>query len=73
MPSAALPPLFLNTENDHGARPVVMGYIGAGITILVTLIRLGLTFNRSHGLKIDDYAFVAAAVRSTDDSISTAS
>lgn len=63
MPSAALPPLFANTENDHGARPVVLGYIGAAITILVTLIRLGLTFNRSHGFKTDDYAFVAGAVR----------
>ena len=62
MPSAALPPLFANTENDHGARPVVMGYIGAGITILVTIIRLGLTVNRSHGFNADDISFVAAAV-----------
>ena len=52
MPSAALPPLFLNTENDHGARPVVLGYLGTGITILVTVIRLSLTVNRSHGLAV---------------------
>lgn len=62
MPSAALPPLFANTENDRGARPVVLGYIGAGITIAVTLIRLGLTINRSHGFSMDDVAFLSAAV-----------
>lgn len=56
MPSAALPPLFANTETDHGARPVVLGYIGAGITSLVTLIRLGLTVNRSHGFSVGAHA-----------------
>jgi len=62
MSSAALPPLFGNTATNHGARPVVLGYIGAGITIPVTIIRLGLTIARRHGFKADDYTFLLAAV-----------
>lgn len=63
MPSNALPPLFQNTARDHGAQPVVLGYIGASITILAAIIRLMLTIKKSHGFSIDDYFFLGAAVR----------
>jgi len=69
MPSAALDPFFANTPNDHGARPVVMGYIGAGITIAVTAIRLGLTVNRSHTFSPDDWCFATAALLSVAASV----
>ena len=63
MPSNALPPLFANTENDHGSRPVVLAYIGASITILASAIRLSLTIKKKHGFSSDDYLFLAGAVR----------
>jgi len=63
MPSNAYPPLFANTANDEGAPPVVLGYIGASITVLVSAIRLGLTLKKQHELHNDDYAFIVGAVR----------
>ncbi|KAK5173709.1 uncharacterized protein LTR77_002390 [Saxophila tyrrhenica] len=65
MPSNAYPPLFANTKNDQGAPPVVLGYIGASITVLVSLIRVGLTLKKQHDLRRDDYLFIAGAVWSS--------
>lgn len=63
MPSNALPPLFLNTANvDQGAPVVVLGYIGASITVLVSLIRLSLTLVKKQPIRSDDYCYYSAAV-----------
>ena len=66
MPSNAYDPLFANTTLDKGAQPVVLGYIGASITVLVTLIRLFLTLAKKHEFRSDDYFFLAAAVSEPD-------
>ncbi|RMY26093.1 hypothetical protein D0867_00278 [Hortaea werneckii] len=57
-----LPPLFSNTATDRGAPPVVIGYIGASITVLSALIRLFLTIKKKHGFSADDYCWYTAAV-----------
>ncbi|KAK5127956.1 hypothetical protein LTR85_005073 [Meristemomyces frigidus] len=62
MPSNALPPLFGNTADDHGAPPVVMGYIGASITVLLCAIRLFLTIRKKSGFSADDYTFYTGAL-----------
>jgi hypothetical protein len=66
MPSGAYPPLFSNTSRDQGASPVVLGYIGASITILVSAIRVGLTLKKQHELRGDDYSFLIGAVWKSD-------
>ena len=63
MPANALPPLFANTTTDQSAPPVVLGYIGASITILVAIIRVGLTIKKQHSFSADDFSFLAGAVR----------
>lgn len=65
MPSNAYPPFFANTNRDQGAPPVVLGYIGASITILVSAIRVGLTIKKQHELRGDDYSFLVGAVRAS--------
>ena len=69
MPSNALPPLFANTNNDHGAIPVVLGYIGASITVLVSAIRIGLTLKKQHELRGDDYCFLVGALLAVATSV----
>ncbi|KAK4553244.1 hypothetical protein LTR86_009774 [Recurvomyces mirabilis] len=69
MPSNAHDPLFANTALDRGALPVVLGYIGAAITVLVTLIRVFLTLAKKHELRSDDYFFLSAAVLALVSSI----
>ncbi|KAK3096359.1 hypothetical protein LTR53_019338, partial [Teratosphaeriaceae sp. CCFEE 6253] len=61
MPSNALPPLFQHTANDQSAPVVVLGYIGASITVLVTAIRLFITIAKKHPFRSDDYFFFAGA------------
>jgi hypothetical protein len=63
MASNAYPPLFANTRTDQGAIPVVLAYVGASITVLVSLIRSSLTLKKKHELRGDDYAFLVGAVR----------
>ncbi|KAK5699246.1 hypothetical protein LTR17_023413 [Elasticomyces elasticus] len=62
MPSNALPPLFQHTSDDQGAPIVVLGYIGASITVLVSIIRLSLTLAKKQPIRSDDYFFYAAAL-----------
>jgi hypothetical protein len=69
MSSGALPPLFHNTSTDRGALPVVLAYIGASITVLVTTIRLFLTIAKKHPIRSDDYFFVTGALLALISSI----
>ncbi|TKA64344.1 hypothetical protein B0A55_09545 [Friedmanniomyces simplex] len=61
MPSNALPPLFNNNADDQGAPVVVLGYIGASITILVAAIRFSLTLAKKQPFRSDDYFFYGGA------------